>query len=457
VLIFALIILGVIFSPWRPWTNVTNLTKSSHGFDHVFYSPNIRQAKLRYEKCASTVATTSQHYEYNITNEETAAQWRFLDSTRTEMRRSFRGQVKINRGDPMQASDIAILVLTRSNSEEDIRNVVLHQSESGLGLEYVGSDKMDICTEVEVFMFLRPRPAHLLHLFEFQSHVLDIKFNDRLDWEVENLVVQSSHGDITFASTKWGFSHAATRASYDHEFLDVSDEASPLASNNVTLSSTSGDITGYYVAKGHVNARSEDGWLGLALIPQRDGTVNLESISVYTVSGTIHVEVAIPYWPSQPHTHITEIHTVFGELWAYIPHGSFTNLTSDEAIMAVIIPYGTVNPNDPSEIHTHSKSGYTHVRLKETDPDSLEGRYDPLLNTISNHRMEDGKLELIYPKTWFGTLEARIDHGPLIFHSSALRDIERGEGYVKANRGDKGDSRLDAYVQTGDMTIQLGL
>ncbi|KAH7088316.1 hypothetical protein FB567DRAFT_524128 [Paraphoma chrysanthemicola] len=463
-LIVTIIALAVTFSPWT--VNI-NLIKSIRVPDVGLESselwkasPYISKAQYRYEKCSSVAATTSRYFEANVTSDGTDSQWKFLDSTRVEAYGSFRGQVNVRRGDPFQVSDITILVLTKSTDEEDLQNVLVHQIRSDFTLKYVESDAKKVCTEVEVYLFLRPRPAHQVHLLAFQTHILDINFDDGLEWEVENLLVQTSRGEIAFENAEWGFGHGLVHASRGRPSFGHghSDEARPITSNNITLSSTSGDIGGYIEANGHIDARSETGWIGLGLIPPRHGFVDLKSISVHTLSGTIHFEVPIPYWPPQPHTHVTNIHTVSGEVWAYLPQGLFTNLTSDSIIMTAIVPYRAAISNGPSEIHTSSRFGPTRVRLQETNGDSPATTFshDPLLTMISSHYMKAGRLDLLYPRTWLGTLEARIDDGPLNFGSGALEEVERGEGYIKARRGTRGHSRAQAHVEEGEMNIELG-
>ena len=97
------------------------------------------------------------------------------------------------------------------------------------------------------------------------------------------------------------------------------------------------------------------------------------------------------------------------------------------------------------------------MHLYDTDLESLEGNYDPLLNTTSKHHVGNGTLELRYGYGWFGNMEAQIEHGSLKFDSSALEKVEHGDGYVKAKRGKGGESHMEAQVGTGELDIQLGL
>jgi hypothetical protein len=63
---------------------------------------------------------------------------------------------------------------------------------------------------------------------------------------------------------------------------------------------------------------------------------------------------------------------------------------------------------------------------------------------------------LIYPCEWYGELEATIEHGEIQFDATQVKDFERGNGYIKATRGN-GQSRMEVHVGTGNLDILVGL
>lgn len=268
---------------------------------------------------------------------------------------------------------------------------------------------------------------------------MDVTLKDKLNWHINNLVVHTSHGDFNYNSKHW------------------TDPA-----HNVTVSSLTGFIFGKFAPNGNLKLQNEEGPIGCLLIPVRGRTFTPETISVSTVSGNIHVEAVwnYPNWPAQPYTHVTNIHTMGGELWAYIPHGSVTNLSSISSILATRLqPFGAASSTDQSEIYTYSgRSGAEYyVRIDDPKPESLEGRHNPLSNTISKHYLGKGTLKARYPYSWFGSMEAQIREGTLNFDSSALDEFERGEKYVKARKGTKGKSQLEVQVGEGELNMLLGL
>lgn len=396
---------------------------------------------MEYESCSSSIASETWKFGYNITAEDKAAQqWNFLDSSTAETRVRFRGEITVNRGSLFQASDIEVRVIVTSNKENGLKNVHLQRSNSSLDLNYFVTDEGDIYTDIQILIFLRPWPKRLLHVLDIRSEVLYIKFNDMLNWHVNNLFVHTSYGHSSYNST-----HGTD----------------PLIVQNITVSSYNGYIFGYYAAHGNLTFQNVHGQIGVLLIPVNGRPSKLDSISASTLSATIHVEVEYDFtnWPTQPHTHVTNIHTRNGELYAYIPHGSYTNLSSTRSwLFARLHPFGTPNPNDSSEIYTYSESGWqTRVRIDDANLDGFEDLNNPLLNTISKHYLGEGTLWLRYPYSWFGNVEAQIDHGPLEFDASELEEFEKSEDYVKARRGKEGGSQLDIQVGTGAIDVHLGL
>ncbi|KAJ4365603.1 hypothetical protein N0V83_008223 [Neocucurbitaria cava] len=429
---------AAMLSCYSPTTTVfTPINSTPSTFAHR----KLSEAKVEYDRCSLSIASVTCEFGYNITAEDTAAQqWHFLDSSMAKTRVRFRGEISVNRGSLFQVSDIEVRIVVTSNKENGLMNVHLQSSNSSLEINYFITDEGDIYTDAQILIFLRPWPKRLLDVLDIRSEVLDITFNDMLNWHVSNLFVHTSYGQSWYNST-YG--------------------ADPLIVQNTTVSSYNGYIFGYYAAHGNLTFQNVHGQIGVILIPVNGRPSKLDSISASTLSATIHVEVEYGFtnWPTQPHTHVTNIHTRHGELYAFIPHGSYTNLSSTCSwLFARLQPFGNPNPEDLNEIYTYSELGWkTRVRIDDAILDGSEDLNNPLLNTISKHYLGEGSLWLRYPYSWFGSVEAQIDHGRLEFDATELEDFEKSEGYVKARRGKKGDSRLDIQVGTGAMDVHLGL
>jgi hypothetical protein len=393
-------------------------------------------------RCDNAVVSMTRQFEYNVTDADTAGRhWVLLDHSQFDPERNFRGEIIVHRGNVFQTSDIEVHVIASSTQEKALQNVLFNSTATVLNLDYIHPEGSDYCTDLQVLILLRPWPIRLLDVLKIQSEVLDIGFDGSLSWEVNHLIVHTSHGDFDYEGSRW---------------------VDPLIAHNVSISTVTGTVFGYFVADGHLEVHGDSGFIGFFLVPRYAWDTrpfNPDTVSVSTLTGNIHIEAIFPYWPPHPLTHTTNIHTLSGDLYAYIPHGSFTNITTVTSnISTWLKPYGAARSDDRSEIYTSSQSGAeTSVYLVNADLDSLKGYHDPLLNTISEHYVGEGKLELRYPFSWFGQMEAQIEHGPLYFDASALEDVERGEGYVKAKRGKGGESRMRAQVGTGKLDIEVGL
>jgi hypothetical protein len=403
---------------------------------------NLSRTETHAKRCEDTVASLTRDFEYNVTDADAARrQWALYDDVQFDPERNFRGEIIFRRGDVRQTSDIEVHVIISSTQENVLQNVLLNSTKNALSLDYIYPEEDDHCTDLQILVLFRPWPKRLLDVLKVRSEILDISFHGSLSWEVNHLIVHTSHGDFDFQGVR---------------------SPDPLITHNVSVSTGTGTVFAYFIADGHLEVHGESGFVGFFLMPRyswQKRPFNPESISVSTVSGNIHVEAGFDYWPPHPLAHTTNIHTLSGDVYAYIPHGSFTNITSVTSSIATYLkPYGAARSDDRSEIYTSSQSGArTYVYLVDADPESLEGYYDPLINTTSEHYVGEGKLELRYPFSWFGEMEAQIEHGPLYFDASALEHIERGEGYVKAKRGKGGESRMSARVGTGDLDVRIGL
>jgi hypothetical protein len=399
----------------------------------------------RYERCKSADDSITRLYEYNITkNDASLPHWRLHDPSSVESSKHLRGVISLKPGDASQASDIEVRIIIESTSKTDAENVISVQTDSVLSLDYVlaEDEDEDICTQVSIDIFLRPQQEPLLHLstLEIRSEILDIDIGGSLGWHVDNFITHTSHGENNFEGTR---------------------NPDPLITHNVTVSSISGTIFGWYLCDGNLNIHAESSIVVVYLVPtytfRTERPFNPESISVTTTTGELNVVAMFEYWPVHALNHTTQIHTTSGNLYAQVPHGSLTNLSSLSGnITSYIRTYGALHPDDPSEIHTSSGGGITRLRLDNPEPRSdLEPFYNPLLRTTSSHHVGAGNMLLQYPFSWWGDVAAEVGNGTLLFNASALDKVERGDGYVRAKRGK--ESRLEARVGTGELELSVGI
>jgi hypothetical protein len=119
-----------------------------------------------------------------------------LDRTIANSRQTLRGNIVFQRGDFFQTSNIDIRIVSRSNDRRDLSNLHFSQLFSTFSIGYNFEGRTDTCTEVHIFVFLRPRPRPFVEVFNVWTTFSDVKFFDLLNWEINNMTVHSSHGNV---------------------------------------------------------------------------------------------------------------------------------------------------------------------------------------------------------------------------------------------------------------------
>lgn len=420
-------------------SNLIGLSISAHDksrwSDEVFDASRYRSQN---RDCPSATATRSRYYEYNVTKDSDASkEWLLHDLSVSSPHRDLRGQISILRGNVSQQSNVEVQIVSQSSDEEELQNITFETSGSSLDMNYIPSESGSSCTDIKVLIYLRPEAGQLLDTLDIRSESLDIWFYHKLNWEIINLYAHTTHGDLTFEANGW------------------EDE---IIVHNIYASTGTGTLFGYYVAHGNVTLKSDSGDIGIFYVPNYGGYHRPDSLTIESKSGSIHVQASVVYWTAFALTHTTRIYTVSGDIDSQTVHGTYTNVsTGSGGITAYILPFGLPSPETLSEIYTSSNIGNVDFWIEEPLQGSLNGTYDPMLNTVSEHSAKDARMTLRYPYSWYGNMEGRIENGELKFDSSTLVDLDRGEGYVKAKRGTRGKSRAEAWVGTGALDIRLGL
>jgi hypothetical protein len=386
----------------------------------------------QYDACESVDLVSSQWVDFNITD-----QFHFLDTSIPSLNHGARGAVKIYRGDADQSADVVATVITRYGLSSSIPKTEMSlEANATLTLEYTSTS----CVEVEVLISMKANTQKHLKTFDIRSEILDINIGESLSWTVDNLTTHTSHGNTDYEGSR----------NYE-----------PLITHNVSSSSRTGDIFGYYVATANLALTNDKGRTGVFITPRSNSDVptSLSSIAAHTGSGPMHISMAWHDWPMIPHTHSTHISSQSGVIWAAVPHGRFTNISSDSgAVDAILMPFGTDSADAQSEIHTSVATGDMHVHIYNSARGSPEDgvMVDPLLHTHSRHKVEKGRMRLRYPDSWYGELELAVSKGTLQFDATRLESLKRGGGWVKARRGDGGNF-MESWVLEGEIDATIGL
>jgi hypothetical protein len=370
---------------------------------------------------------------FNITNE-----FHFLDISRPSQD-NVHGLVLVNRGSDDQIADIEVDVSTHysSSSPPDVQFGELFFSKT-FELDYSRVPE-DECIEIEAVIRLKPDVNKKLDSLSIKSERLGINMQGSLTWTVDNLSLHAAHGNTVYGAS----------------------DPEPLVTHNISASSITGEIYGYFVADAHLNMTNDAGNTGVFLIPRMNSDVpaTLESITVTSVSGEMIVGTLaeIDLWPMRPFHHTTHIRSETGKIRAGVPHGTLTNITNDKGDMtATLIPFGA-DPGTETEFHTQTNEGNMYVHVYNTIQESLkDGQVDPLLSLKSRHEVVKGSAKIRYPYSWWGSLEGKVDKGTLEFDGTRMDKVEKGDGWVKAWRGES-ESFMESWVCEGELDVKIGL
>lgn len=404
---------------------------SNHFFSSTQHSekcsgePTLQDPTCDYTDSVMNIAT-----EFNVTDE-----FHFIDSSPVQ---DARGVILVQRGSSTQVSDIEI------NISLAYASPILPDVSYG----FASADTMQLfyksteCVQVNIEISLRPDLGKGVRDFSVTTNMLLLRISSRLSWTVGNLNIHSAHGDTEIMG----------------EF-----DLEPMITHNVSASSVTGEIWGWFVADAHLHLRNDAGKIDVLLIPRFDSDVPiaLQSITVSTVSGLIVFKMWMEQpgtWPMEPFTHTTQIRSETGNIYGSVPLGALTNFTSETGnIAAIMVPFGAASEDASKDIRTESNQGNVYVHVVNTIWESLKnGRFDPLVSLRSRHKVNNGTLAIIYPSGWRGELEGLVSKGTLKFDGSRLKDVKKGDNWVKATSGE-GMSFMESWVNEGELDIKVGL
>lgn len=396
--------------------------------------------RVRYDGCERIVAAEDHQFDFNFTNEDAAAnKWQLIDSSDGSPHQFLRGQIFVRRGDTDQPSDLEVRVSVKASDKADLNNVHFRRSDSALDIDYSLKNTNDSCTEITIFLLIRPWPKRFLDSFKIHTDALDIDFDSQLNWEINHLTINMPHGDM------WSDSH--------QPYVD------PLIAHNISISSIDGLIFGWFIPGQHIAIRNENGGIGGWIAPMidQDFPFDPKSISVSTTDGIIKMGFVGEIWPDQALTHRWDVQSVRGNITAGVPHGAYTNVSSISGNLETTVwTFAVPRPNATSEIYTSTKTGNNYVQVLGPPRVLHENYNSPLFNTYSVHDVAEGDLWVAYPSLWWGEMKGEVGEGGLRFRGNSLEYLEHLGRYVKAIRGKLGESQLYAHVDSGLMTVQLG-
>ncbi|KAH7395179.1 hypothetical protein DE146DRAFT_659407 [Phaeosphaeria sp. MPI-PUGE-AT-0046c] len=387
--------------------------------------------KPQYTFCDYTDGSIKIATEFNITDG-----FHFLDLSPPQ---DARGRIKVQRGSDAQIADVEVSVTVAYASPDlPVVSSGFDARTSTMRLSYMSTK----CVQVSVELSLRPDVSKGLRNFSMNTQMLDLWWMYSTTWTIDNLLLHSSHGQIDFEGSL---------------------QSEPLITHNVSVSSVTGVVSGDYVADANLHFRNEAGPIFIILVPRIYSNVPmaLERIDASTDSGMLDIRILaeqMELWPLEPYTHTTQIRSESGPIRASVPLGTLTNYTSEKGnIAATVVPVGSASGDASKDFRTESNQGNMYVHVYNTLQESMkDGRFDPLLSLRSRHQIRNGTMTVRYPYSWYGELEGVASDGSLKLDGSRLKDVQKGENWVKATRGE-GMSFMESWVHHGDLDIKVGL
>jgi len=164
-----------------------------------------------------------------------------------------------------------------------------------------------------------------------------------------------------------------------------------------------------------------------------------------TAVGTVHIEYKIENGiPDREYQ--VNVTSQLGRISGFYIHGTNTSIiTSMGDITASLLPFAS--DAYESEITTATHAGRQEITV--LPPHS--GKKNPMRRIDANHRSEAGSVEVRYPSTWEGVVEAQSDLGSVSVGGKDLRIIKehRGMGgFVEAEKG-KGEGTTSVRTARG--------
>jgi hypothetical protein len=144
--------------------------------------------------CKAGTFTREDYFEFNTADGEGDWEYNDLEGVKAEAGQSLRGKIEVLPGEEDQKTDIAMQIVTRSNDQDDLSSLKWKRYGAGLDLRYEFKNQTDICTEVNMKVYLRPL-VYLIR-FNFITTLFDIVVQSHLRWEVFVMGVISLHGNI---------------------------------------------------------------------------------------------------------------------------------------------------------------------------------------------------------------------------------------------------------------------
>lgn len=176
--------------------------------------------------------------------------------------------------------------------------------------------------------------------------------------------------------------------------------------------------------------------------------------------GGDHTDVSSGHLPPRPYE--LEIQTVSGSIYGRFVFSKNASLQSESgSINGVVIP--VVYDDLPSNISlsTATVSGHHHIRVTEpflvSDSGAMSQNHMLRVNhaTSSHTSRGSGSVNVAYPRSWAGNVNASSGSGSIHLHGKDLKIIEQDRNHVVGSKAPSDNERPTWWGSQGDMKVSV--
>ena len=227
--------------------------------------------------------------------------------------------------------------------------------------------------------------------------------------------------------------------------LSISDEN--FLSREIIISNDSGGVSGLIPIEELLNISAGSGDVAITLMPRHDESATQSNISVKTGSGSIALNKQVDERSVGAKVHIPRRACVLsvksgsGSIYALTGISRSTTCSSTSGNLQLrVLSSGNGDAHDKSEFTTTSSSGSQSITFLGESADTTSRQKTPqepsdLRQGCSySHKSSSGSINIEYPSTWQGRVEARSTSSSIKLNGDCVT-VQKGPKHVEALKG----------------------
>ncbi|KAI1262592.1 hypothetical protein F5Y18DRAFT_397696 [Xylariaceae sp. FL1019] len=230
------------------------------------------------------------------------------------------------------------------------------------------------------------------------------------------------------------------------------------ASRRIVIDETSQFISGSYPLYDLLSISTKSGSVSVSvsLHSASDDKPAPAVLNIRSQSGSVNAQLEHLFAGHVTRDYITSIATQSGSMSGTYPLGLQTSLDarsgSINGVSLVVMP---VNSTGPRHLQTTARGGSTSLHVKESfwTGDKTAKWWQGM---TSRHESQSGSMNIDYPDSWEGTIEAQSSSGSVSVTGRGVQIISRIHGKVYAQKGSKDGGKIVVDVHSGSVDLRFG-